>query len=439
MSTARMSLSGASMTRPKKKQKTAAGAGAGASASASASTGAAAAAVASAGAAATAAAGAGSAGTSTGTGASAGVAGALHPPPALASWQKGKRFFPTTDTYGDWKLPTLPDSYVPWSKLYVYDAGFGSIPLAVALFRMKVHFILAVKTAYRYSPLKDMQAHMANKPSGTRLFAKTNIDGADLVFAAYRYNSKKTLFFVFSKGAGSTADGQPYVASYRDKRGMHSTREVRRPSVISRYFFCMPRIDSHNQMRQKELALEKKWVPKGEGGCWFRIFTTILGMTTTDAHLMAHHSALAAGKDKWCKGKCTTRKHLKMLVKEMIDESEDFQDEEAKEDTDAPRSTVQLFTTPSTSSSSSSSSSCAQLHKLKHLGQRKQKIKGTGKVQMMPIQKTCAICGKKTTTGCTVCIRTRGGRNFPLPICRDYSGKNKDRLCHAEHLIRVRK
>ena len=95
----------------KKKQKTAAGAGAGASSSASASAGAGAAAAASAAAAAAAAAGAGSAGTSTGT-------GGLHPPPALASWQNGKRFFPTTDTYGDWELPTLPDSYVPWSKLY---------------------------------------------------------------------------------------------------------------------------------------------------------------------------------------------------------------------------------------------------------------------------------------------------------------------------------
>jgi hypothetical protein len=45
-------------------------------------------------------------------------------------------------------------------------------------------------------------------------------------------------------------------------------------------FTLLSRIDTHNQARQYHLALEKKWVTQD---CWFRVFTTLLGMTVTDA------------------------------------------------------------------------------------------------------------------------------------------------------------
>ena len=43
-------------------------------------------------------------------------------------------------------------------------------------------------------------------------------------------------------------------------------------------------MDNHNQVRQFELALEKSWVPKGEGACWRRLFTTLMGMHVVDVH-----------------------------------------------------------------------------------------------------------------------------------------------------------
>jgi hypothetical protein len=62
---------------------------------------------------------------------------------------------------------------------------------------------------------------------------------------------------------------------------------VQRPDVISRYFNDSNVIDSHNQSRQFELALEKRWITN----CgWFRVVTTLLGMTVTDCWRAYKHA-----------------------------------------------------------------------------------------------------------------------------------------------------
>ena len=50
--------------------------------------------------------------------------------------------------------------------------------------------------------------------------------------------------------------------------------------MASLYFEGNNVIDVHNQNRQGTLALEKKWNTKD---CWFRLFTTLVGMCTMDA------------------------------------------------------------------------------------------------------------------------------------------------------------
>ena len=50
--------------------------------------------------------------------------------------------------------------------------------------------------------------------------------------------------------------------------------------MASLYFKGNNVIDVHNQNRQGTLALEKKWNTKD---CWFRLFTTLVGMCTIDA------------------------------------------------------------------------------------------------------------------------------------------------------------
>jgi hypothetical protein len=69
------------------------------------------------------------------------------------------------------------------------------------------------------------------------------------------------------------------VARFPDASGNVAQRNVQRPAVISEYFGDSNVIDSHNQARQYELALEKRWIVKDD---YFRIDTTVIGMTVTD-------------------------------------------------------------------------------------------------------------------------------------------------------------
>ena len=57
-----------------------------------------------------------------------------------------------------------------------------------------------------------------------------------LVCISYKYNLKKVLVFVSTKGAGSSQPGEPYLAKFPDKFGNMCTIEVVRPEIISNYF-----------------------------------------------------------------------------------------------------------------------------------------------------------------------------------------------------------
>jgi hypothetical protein len=88
------------------------------------------------------------------------------------------------------------------------------------------------------------------------------------------------LCFLATKNAGSTKPGKPYQAKFSDSVGNVCVRDVVRPAIIADYFSDSNIIDSHNHVRQGELKLEKHWVTKD---CWFRLDTTLIGMTVTDA------------------------------------------------------------------------------------------------------------------------------------------------------------
>ena len=100
-----------------------------------------------------------------------------------------------------------------------------------------------------------------------------------LVAIGYKYTSRKVMTFVATEKAGNTLPGYPYCARWKDDTSFSNARPVNRPQVISNYFKRSNAIDSHNHVCQFELKLEKYWVT---ANCWFRIFTTILGMPVTD-------------------------------------------------------------------------------------------------------------------------------------------------------------
>ena len=167
-------------------------------------------------------------------------------------------------------------------KLFLGDSWFGSVKSVATVARTGNHACMMVKTAYSRSPKKFLEETMKDFPGGTwiTMVGKPEKEEVELICIGYKYNKKKVLTFVMTKGAGSTRPGEPYQARYPDKYGNVCCRHVSRPEIISNYFKFSNVVDLHNQARQFELALEKKWVTQE---AYFRLYTTLVGMNVTDA------------------------------------------------------------------------------------------------------------------------------------------------------------
>jgi hypothetical protein len=73
---------------------------------------------------------------------------------------------------------------------------------------------------------------------------------------------------------------------YTDSYGNIVTRYIDHPQVVSKFFQTSNTIDTHNQLRQDLLQLEKKWRTKNP---YYRLTTTLLGINVTDTYLLANH------------------------------------------------------------------------------------------------------------------------------------------------------
>ena len=106
---------------------------------------------------------------------------------------------------------------------------------------------MSVKTAHARFPKTFLEQKMANFPGGTWIVMEgtTDKEGAPLVAIGYKYNKKKVLSFITTRGAGSTKPGEPYVANFPDCFGNLCTRNVSRPQVLSEYFKYSNTIDVH--------------------------------------------------------------------------------------------------------------------------------------------------------------------------------------------------
>ena len=83
------------------------------------------------------------------------------------------------------------------------------------------------------------------------------VDSVDLVAIGYKYNRRKVLFFIATSGVADILNGDSYVQRWADDHGNLCTRNVPRPTLISRYFKDSPKVDNHNQARQHDLGLEE--------------------------------------------------------------------------------------------------------------------------------------------------------------------------------------
>jgi hypothetical protein len=166
------------------------------------------------------------------------------------------------------------------------------VQTAVALSKAGYHYVGALKTASACFPKTYLQGVLQPLPAGSKLVLEATYQGVDLLAIGYKYNRRKVLFFVATRGAGTTTPGEPYVQRWADDHGNLCVREISRPAILSEYFAASNAVDLHNQSRQSDLGLEDRWPTKD---CWFRLLTTLFGMVVTDCwkavrhHVGKHH------------------------------------------------------------------------------------------------------------------------------------------------------
>jgi len=207
----------------------------------------------------------------------------------------------------------------------IADSGFGCVVLAVAGAKVGICFICSVKTAHKRFPKDALYDILKDAPSGKWVLCENNIEGVDIVCAAYKYNVKRVLYFCWPKGAAACVPGKPYIATFVDHAGNRAERAVARLSVLSRYFSYSNVVDVHNQQRQDILDLEYTWVTSN---CWFRLFCTLLGMNVTDAYIVMQSKLHVDHPDKGI----GLLRFADSLAMEMINNDE--------EDDTAPRSSL---------------------------------------------------------------------------------------------------
>ena len=104
--------------------------------------------------------------------------------------------------------------------VFVGDSLYGLVATALAYTKNGAKCIMQVKTATSRYPRKFLEDRMQSWPAGSHLVLGTTTPcGQTLYAVGYKYSLKKTLCFVFNKGASHTEPGNPYVAKYRDKNG----------------------------------------------------------------------------------------------------------------------------------------------------------------------------------------------------------------------------
>ena len=78
-----------------------------------------------------------------------------------------------------------------------------------------------------------------------------------LLANGYKYNYRKIVGFIATKGAGSTEPGDPYLSRFPDIYSNVSVRPVVFPHLLGRYFNACNEIDNRNRMRKSDLLVDK--------------------------------------------------------------------------------------------------------------------------------------------------------------------------------------
>ena len=322
-------------------------------------------------------------------------------------------------------------AYVKWSALVLYDAWFGSVKAAVAHGKRGVHFIAGVKTGHKLFPKLYLEAMLDPLPGGSKLAMSMTLDGVDLVAVGYKYNSKKVLFFIMTRGAGSTANGSSYFARFQDQHGNVTGRDVDRPAAISRYFEYSPVVDNHNQIRQHEIGVEQTWVTHN---CWFRLFCTMVGIVATDvvygSRMSVHPGHALASMPSW---KVVTRLAYQLTHNNHASKPRATAEAQAKSKSKSKRSRTEASSAGFTAANFASVvHESARFPTKSVIATKESQCVKSGKKKVGELyevwqQITCSVCGQESrkrtmwccnAPQCTVPVRGGGGLMRPVAVCR---------------------
>lgn len=319
------------------------------------------------------------------------------------------------------------------------DSWFSSIPSLKAIESLGHRYKGIVKTAHKGFPKEFIEETMAFFPGGSHMVMKTESGGKAMYAIGYKYSSKKTLCFIASEGTGSTLPGKSYEARYPDRHGNVHVREVPRPRIVSTYFDKSNAIDSHNHVRQFELALEKFWVTQNP---WFRLSTTLFGMGVVDCWKAYRYHLNQKHKQK----QIPIRSFASLLARELLhnsfcnDREEDDnktlpaslpgdREAEVSHHLTPPGPAIDLNIEQSASNGSISSLSSASVGQHR-LGKYEEFVKKDGGKRTM--RNRCRVCLRngKTSFSRFYCI------DCGVCFCADGTGKKGQlvRMCWSEHL-----
>ena len=323
------------------------------------------------------------------------------------------------------------------------DAWFGSIKTANEIGIRGHEAVLQVKQYHSLFPKDFIEAALKEAPGGVHILLEgTTKDEVPLVALGYRYSRKTILFFVLTKNAGSSKPGDPYHMKYTDSYGNICTRYVDRPQVISNFFSSSNVIDTHNQLRQDSLKLEKKWVTQNP---WFRLATTLVGITVTDTFLLSTYHKLinlAKRNDDDQENKVSIQRFAGILAHQLISyagkqkgnkflpEADDMEIvvSESGNDLSSPTITSGIVVTAGKNVIRSSTDANNILHYL------------------VKYDKTTDPSGRKRTKSrkCKLCFedgKRRDVGQYCITCGENYSLCNKcdDRDCFGEHIKRIKR
>jgi len=167
------------------------------------------------------------------------------------------------------------------------DAWFGSVSCAVHLKTMLgVHSTFVVKNNTWLFPKRALaavlKARYPGNPQGHWVVMTTTILDVKLSAIVYAWSKDRWSYFITTMG-DTNVSNDTYEAHYEDIWGVPRSKMILRPEVLAFVYALLPKVDTHNLLRQHQLALESCWPTKCP---WTKLVIALVGMAVVDLYLL---------------------------------------------------------------------------------------------------------------------------------------------------------